>query len=254
MLRDLVRQFEAEDNLRLTTVNSIQRKHADAVRDRAIFEAERDNAIQAVKSAESSLEASKITVAELREQTTTLNQRLADSTSENPKMVQLAKLEDELKEALKKAEQLGKKLEITQGDLEYSRVAYQEASSSAVELSRENKEFQARIEILEKKASETLLQIHKINRQGEAETIRELYEEQVAINGDIMRQVERTEEEIRILKGGRRRERKRQSVQRGSRSPRWVGLEVSPVTGVEVAVPEAHVAGLSLSRRSHLGD
>lgn len=220
-LRELVRNLEAQVKLHEKTIRKIQPKYMEALRDRGTFEAECAAAVRTAESAKGQLESSKAATARLKEENLALEQKLAEAHaslagSEKPDLVRLARLEEEAAAAQKKAAGLEKKVASHQTDLDYAREAYQTASNAAVDLTADNKELRERIKELELRASENLVLVHRTNRTAEVDQFYNLWLEQQAIAKDRERELERTKEEVRQLRNGRR-ETRQQSVPRSPR-------------------------------------
>jgi chromosome segregation ATPase len=197
----------------------------EAESERATFEKEREAAINEAKAVTKQLETSIAEIASLKEQNAGLEAKLSSTTKAlanpaNLEMASFSQTEKDLQEAQAKIAALEKKIANNQNDLEYSRTAYQTASSAASELSHENTELRAKIEKLEQKAGENIRQIHEINHQNEVQEYRKLWENLQAIVKDRERELDRAREELRMLKNGRR-ETRQASV---PRSPRLGGI------------------------------
>lgn len=179
------------------------------------------------------LETSKAENLRVKEENILLETKLAEATtaalrgSSDAEISSLASSSArELQEAKAKVETLEKKLATIQKDMDYSREAYQRASTSASELGLENSELKERIKELERMAADNLARIQQINAQNESQEYQRQWEENRAILRDRERELDRVREELRQLKSGRR-ETRHPSVPRSPRtgvmSPRVVG-------------------------------
>ncbi|KAJ9143880.1 Citron Rho-interacting kinase [Pleurostoma richardsiae] len=220
-LRSELRSQVAQKESNIRTVRKFHPKYMEALRDRGTFEVDRDRARQELKTAQAQLDASNSTITNLKDEKKALEDQLGEAraalaSSAIPEVAQLAKAEEQLREEEKKVQALEKKLTSQQGDMEYTRKIYQDASSSAASLGVENRELSARVAELEQRASENLLKIHQVDAEGEAAALRRLWEEERAIRQERERDLERAREELRVLKNGRR-ETRQTSVPRSPR-------------------------------------
>ena len=203
------------------TIKKVQPKYMEALRDRGIFEVQRDTAVADANHMKTQVENSKATVAKLKEEKKELETKLAEATaalanSSVPEIARLARAEDELKAEQKKVQSLEKKLGSLQRDTDYVREAYQEASNKGADLGNENSQLSSRVKELEQQASENLIKIHQINAQVESSGFRQLWEDEQAIRRHREAELERIREELRVLRNGRR-ETRQASVPRSPR-------------------------------------
>ncbi|TPX17658.1 uncharacterized protein E0L32_012037 [Thyridium curvatum] len=241
-LRGKIRSLDSQVKSHEKTARKIQPKYMQALRDRGTFELERDAAVKKAEAAEAKIEAGRATAAKLREDVAALTAKLADAnkalaSSDNPDLARLAAADEQLRQAVQRAEALERKAASAQTDLDYARSAYQNASNSAADLAAENRELQARARDLEQRASRNLLEVHRVNHAAEVDGLRRLWLEHQAIARERERDLERAREELKLLKNGRR-ETRATSV---PRSPR-LGM-MSPRT-----VAGGRAAGLPSSR------
>jgi len=176
----------------------------DAIRDRTIFE--KENIAIKKQLGERDRE-----IATLKDQKQALKAKL-----ETPELDRLVTAEKELAEAQEKVQSLEKKIITTERDMEYSRGAYQTASTEASKLGIEKRDLISKITELEKRASENFLKVHKINsRNADEQYYRQLEEKNETIR-ERERDLERAREELRHIKNGRR-ETRQASVPRSPR-------------------------------------
>ncbi|KAL2178902.1 uncharacterized protein P884DRAFT_195564 [Thermothelomyces heterothallicus CBS 202.75] len=215
------------------TVQSLQPKYMEALRDRGAFEKQCQKAIEREKAATARLEAQTAEIEALREKNKLLESKLAEAnnalaTSAVPEIARLAQAEKDRAEALAAVERLEKKVRIIQSEAEYSRKAYQDASNAHTELNQEYRELESEIEEYKRRASENLRKIHQMHAQGEMAEIARQVDELQALLENRERELERAKEELRVLKNGRR-ETRQASV---PRSPRLGVMSPRPARGM----------------------
>lgn len=203
------------------TIKKVQPKYMEALRDRGIFEAQRDTAVDNANHMKTQVENSRATVTKLKEEKKELEAKLAEATaalasSSVPEIARLARAESELGAEQKKVQSLEKKLANAQKDADYVRNVYQEASNKGADLSNENTQLSARVKELEQLASDSLVKIHQINAQVESSGFRQLWEDEQAVRRHREAELERIREELRVLRNGRR-ETRQASVPRSPR-------------------------------------
>lgn len=220
-LADHIKSLEVQLKSNEKSFRDMQPKYMEALRDRGVYEQERDDALEEARRATNRFETSMAETANLKEQNTLLETKLDDATallgeSLNPDIARLAGAGKELQEAKAKIESLEKKLESIQKDMDYSRDAYQRASTSASELGIENRELKERIKELEQLAGDNRTRLHQIHAQNESQEYRRQWEEQQAMVKDRERELDRVREEVRQLRSSRR-ETRHPSVPRSPR-------------------------------------
>ncbi|AEO56413.1 hypothetical protein MYCTH_2301313 [Thermothelomyces thermophilus ATCC 42464] len=215
------------------TVQSLQPKYMEALRDRSAFEKQCQKAIEREKAATARLEAQTAEIEALREKNKLLESKLAEAnnalaTSAVPEIARLAQAEKDRAEALAAVERLEKKVRMIQSEAEYSRKAYQDASNAHTELNREYRELESEIDEYKRRASENLRKIHQMHAQGEMAEIARQVDELQALLENRERELERAKEELKVLKNGRR-ETRQASV---PRSPRLGVMSPRPARGM----------------------
>lgn len=232
-MREHFSSLESQLRSNERTIQSIQPKFMEALKDRGTFEKQCQKAVEKAAAATERLEAQKAEVEALKEKTKALEAKLAETTdaltnSTVPELAQLAQAEKSHSESLLTIEKLEKKLRTAQNEADYSRKAYQDASNAHTELDREVKALRANAGELERRASANLLRIHEIQAQGEARETARRFGELRATLENRERELERAKDELRFLKSGRR-ETRQGSV---PRSPRMGVMSPRPARGV----------------------
>ncbi|SPQ21657.1 93e8bd63-570d-4511-9513-c12c9d3b2f2f [Thermothielavioides terrestris] len=232
-LREHMISLESQLRSYERTVQSIQPKYMDALRDRGTFEKECKVAVDEANAAKKRLEAQKTEVETLKERNKLLESKLAEANatlanSTIPEIAKLAQAEKERDEAVAAAEKLEKKVRSLQNEVEYTRKAYQDASNAHSELNQENQELKSMVANLERRASENLLKIHEIHARNQTAEISRQVDELQATLENRERELERAKEELKVLKNGRR-ETRQVSV---PRSPRPGVMSPRPGRGI----------------------
>jgi chromosome segregation ATPase len=216
----------------------IQRKYMDSLRDRGTFEAERDRAQKQAEDAKSKEDTLRTTNNKLKDEIGSLNEQLKQTremlaSSSNPDLARAGQATLALVDSEKKCEALEKRLENEKASSEYTRTAYQDASTRASELSRENGELKERVAELEKRSSTNLQRIHEINAHRQQRAQEQARRDLASQLAERERELDRAREEVKALRNGRR-ETRQQSV---PRSPRMGVL--SPRPGIRGGQPSS---------------
>jgi len=227
-----IRGLEAQLKSYQKSVRKIQPKYMEALRDRGVFEAKHDDAVKAANAAKAELESSKAKAAKLKEEKGAVEQKLKEANaalmaSEIPEVARLAKMEDDLRLGQEKADKLASKVSSQRQEMEFFQKAYQDASQEVTNLRGETAEQQRRITVLERKASDNLVEVHRINREGQLAAMHQLLMEARTTVQDRERELERAREEARSARNGRR-ETRQQSVPRSPRLGGGGGGVMSP--------------------------
>ncbi|KAM7204190.1 hypothetical protein V8F33_001825 [Rhypophila sp. PSN 637] len=212
--RNLIKSLEAKVQSWQKSVNKIQPKYIEAVRDRGIFETE-------TKAVKKQLEERDSQIAKLREQNGALQAKL-----NTPELARSAAAEKEVTEAQAKIQSLEKRLAGAERDMDYLRGQYQTATSEAGKFANEKRELLTTIAELEKKASDNFLKAHLKNAEINAEEQLRLLREKNEMIQNLERDLDRAREELRVMKSGRR-ETRQASVPR-SPMPGPGGVLMSP--------------------------
>ncbi|KAL2152034.1 hypothetical protein VTH82DRAFT_5218 [Thermothelomyces myriococcoides] len=215
------------------TIQSLQPKYMEALRDRSTFEKQCRKAAEGEKAATARLEAQTAELEALKKKNEQLESKLAEAnnllaTSTVPEIARLAQAERERTDALAAVERLEKRVRMAESEAEYSRKAYQDASNAHTELSQEYKELKSEIDEYKRRASENLRKIHQIHAQTEMNEMARKVDELQALLENRERELERVKEELKMMKNGRR-ETRQASV---PRSPRLGVMSPRPGRGV----------------------
>ncbi|KAA8630445.1 hypothetical protein SMACR_06639 [Sordaria macrospora] len=220
--RLLARNLSVELESFKRTVDVLTPKYAEALHDRSTFEKTCKKAVDDNAAAQKRLEASKHDLDTAKRENKALEAKLADyqsqfANSSNPDLSRLALAEQELSETKTKLAALEKRMATTTNEMEYSRSAYQNASNAHTELNNENLALKRKIEELERKASQNVVTVNKINADQEKKFLGKQNDEYRALIRDRERELEVARAELRHLKSGRR-ETRQASVPRSPRT------------------------------------
>lgn len=130
--------------------------------------------------------------------------RIALSSSFIPEVAELQKLKDELRAANLDLEKSQKKIASAQNDMEYMRNNYQKASSAAAEMRNELDELKAQNVVLARKASDSAVEIHRIQHSMDIKEYLQLISALETEKAEVERELEKKSEELRTLLNGRR--------------------------------------------------
>ncbi|KAK0719622.1 hypothetical protein B0H67DRAFT_573592 [Lasiosphaeris hirsuta] len=221
-IREHAKSIEAQLQSHVRTERRLQPKYYEALRDRKEAGRARKKAEDQAELTKKRLEASTLEAEALKERIKVLDSKLADANmamaaSTVPDVARLANAEKELAEAQVKIQSLEKKVASALKETEYSRSAYQNASNSYGEVSRENQDLKETINGLEKRASDNIVKIHEINASSQLQAVGRQVEEYQAIVRERDLALERARDELRHLKNGRR-ETRQASVPRSPRT------------------------------------
>lgn len=236
-LQKQVREFQR-------TTHKVTASQRQALEDRSRFETEARKAEAAAKSAVEQIEQEKTRtrkrISELETRIDTLTAP-PEGSEESPLKV----IEKLLKASQEKVQALEQRLKNANNDSDYIREQYQEATARAGALGAENRELRERVEELEKRASDNMVAIHRIQRDNTvAEYARTIANLQAQVREKDM-ELGQAREELRVLRNGRPQTRQA-SVPRSPRtsmmSPRTGrgfggsasrGTSPAPVSGYE---------------------
>ncbi|RYP23521.1 hypothetical protein DL765_001035 [Monosporascus sp. GIB2] len=223
------------------SINTIQTKFMEALKDRGIFEADCAEATEKANNLTSVLESVRKENATLKETNTELRKKLSEATesllnSSIPEASRLARLEKDLEEARARVQHLEKRVTLAQGDLEYTKNAYQQASHSATQLRAENRELEARVEALARRADDNVARINELQSRQEVAELSRLLAEQRGIVRDREARLGQLHEELRLARAGRR-DTRQSSV---PRSPRMTAALGGGSSSASVLSPRNH--------------
>ena len=232
-LSEHVKSLESQLRSHERSIQTIQPKYMDALRDRGTFEKECQKAVDKANAATERLEAQKAEVKALKEKNKLLESKVAEvndvlANSTIPDIARLAQAEKDRAEALAAVEKLEKKHRGVQNEVEYSRKAYQDASNAHTELNQETQELRRQVAELGRRASENLLKIHQTHARNEMAEVNRQIDGLNALLENRERELERAKEELKYLKNGRR-ETRQASV---PRSPRTGVISPRPARGM----------------------
>ncbi|KAI0533445.1 hypothetical protein GGR58DRAFT_486606 [Xylaria digitata] len=231
--RQLSDRNQKEANSYRSSINNIQTKYMDALRERGIFEADCKTAQEQASVLSGSLESCRTEIATLKLTRTELEKKLAEANnallhSSNPDLVKMAEMEKNLNTANAQVEDLKKRVIVMQSDIEYRQNLYNKASQRAAELSSENRGYEKKIQELQRKADENVVEVNKVQSRNEVRILAQQVKEQKSLVREREAELNRIREELKTLKSGRR-ETRQSSV---PRSPRLNSLGVmSPRNG-----------------------
>lgn len=230
--RQLSDRAQKEVNGYVSSINTIQTRYMDALKDRGIFEADCKIAQEQASVLGNSLESCRTEIATLKATRTELGKKLAAANdallqSSNPDLVKRAELENELAKAKADVQRLEKSKVLLQSDTEYAKNKYAEASQRAAELGAENRALETKNEELQRKADENIIEVNKIQNRNELRILTQQVKEQERLVHDHVAELNRVREELRLARSGRR-ETRQSSV---PRSPRLSLGVMSPRNG-----------------------
>ncbi|KAI1312751.1 hypothetical protein F5Y03DRAFT_381513 [Xylaria venustula] len=230
--RELSDRNQKETNSYVSSINNIQKRYMEALKERGIFEADCRTAQEQATVLSNSLDSCRTEIATLKMRRAELEKKLAEANeallnSSNPDLVRLGEMERDLKSANAQVEDLKKRLVVTQSDVDYNKNLYNHAFARAVELASENRTHERRIEELQRKADDNVLEVNKIQSRNEARVFAQQISEQKSIVREREAELGRVKEELKMLRSGRR-ETRQSSV---PRSPRPSMGVMSPRNG-----------------------
>ncbi|KAJ8107981.1 hypothetical protein ONZ43_g6564 [Nemania bipapillata] len=231
--RQLSDRAQKEVNGYVSSINNIQKRYMDALEERGIFEADCKIAQEQASVLGNSLESCRAEIATLKATRTELEKKLAEANdallhSSNPDLVRMAELEKNLSMAKAEVQRLETRTKVMQSDTDYSKNLYQQASQRATELAAENRSYETKIQGLQRKADENIVEVNKVQSRNEVRELAQQVKEQKTMVREHVVELNRVKEELRALKNGRR-ETRQSSV---PRSPRLNSLGVmSPRNG-----------------------
>ncbi|KAK6067442.1 hypothetical protein SCUP515_10175 [Seiridium cupressi] len=235
--RELADRTKREVDSWTTSMKRIQPRYMAALRDRGIFQKERDTALENQREMSAQLQLTKKELSTASQTNGELKQKLAEAqesllSGDNPDLAKMTRIEKEVEEARVKVSAFEKKAASAQRDREFASNEYQNASHRAFELRKENDALQQQIVDLARKADDNIVLINQTQQRNEVGELVRLLEEQRTIVKDRENELNRAREQLAVLKNGRR-ETRQSSV---PRSPR---LGVSSPRTVRRAAPEA---------------
>lgn len=215
----------------MKTVKSFQPKYQQAIRERNIFEEERNKLLKEKDKMQKSLDSSQAKATKLSEEKHELEMRLQElANSDNPNTTTAAQRELELASSRENAAALEKQLIFLRKDVEYARSRYQDASDKAASLGEENTTLKSQIAELEKRASDNVVKLRGLSVDTARHDAWRLYQDEKAQRLSAERELDRKNDELRNYKsrfGGR--ETRGSSVPRSPRVRQVSSRNTSPV-------------------------
>lgn len=241
--RSLTDKFQAKDlkaaldkkgaELRgwVKTVRSFQPKYQQAIRERNIFEEERNKMFKEKEKIQKSLDISQTRASKLLEEKQELEARLQElASSDNPNTTTAAQREQELVSSRENAANLERQLAFLKKDVEYARSRYQDASDKAASLGEDNTALKSQVAELEKRASDNVIKLRTLSADAARQDAWRLYQDEKAQRLSAERELDRKNDELRNYKsrfGGR--ETRGSSVPRSPRVRQMSSRNTSPV-------------------------
>ncbi|KAI0439206.1 hypothetical protein F4803DRAFT_564676 [Xylaria telfairii] len=231
--RQLSDRAQKEVGSYVSSINTIQTRYMEALKERGIFEADCKTAQEQASVLNESLESCRSEITTLKATRAELEKKLAEANnallnSSNPDLVKAAVLEKNLNEVNADVQQLQKRIVVMQSDLDYSKSMYNKASQRAIDLSSENRGYENKIQELQRKADNNIVEVNKVQSRNEVRMLTQQVKEQKSLVNERTTELNRVKEELRSLKSGRR-ETRQSSV---PRSPRMSSLgTMSPRNG-----------------------
>ncbi|KAI2620799.1 hypothetical protein GGS21DRAFT_379144 [Xylaria nigripes] len=231
--RQLSNRIQEENNSYVSSIQNIQTRYMDALKERGIFETDCQIAQEQASVLSSSLDSSRTEIAMLKTTQAELEKKLAEANdalvkSSNPNHGKMVDLERNLSIANKQVQRLEKRIVVAQSDVDYSKNLYTQISRRAAELSAENRGHEKRIQELQRQASSNVLEVNKVQSRNEVRVLAQQLKEQKNIVREREAELSRIKEELRAIKNGRR-ETRQSSVPRSPR-PNSLGV-MSPRNG-----------------------
>ncbi|KAI1104866.1 hypothetical protein F4804DRAFT_168901 [Jackrogersella minutella] len=229
-----------------STINLMQAKYMEALKDRGIFEDNYYKAKEETRASSATIESSREDNAKLKEKNAELQKQLSAANesllnSSNPNVAKMAQLDESLKEAKNRIQQLEKRASMAKNDMEYTKNAYQNASQKAGELGAENRELERQIGELSRKANENIVAVNRIHSANESKEMLRMLNEQKSIVRDRDVELGRLKDELKLLRESRRGTRQSSAP----RSPRLSAFNNSPRNGGGAAARAAKAGSSS---------
>ncbi|KAG8158810.1 hypothetical protein KVR01_011253 [Diaporthe batatas] len=213
------------------TVRTFHPKYQQAIRDRNIFEEERDKMFKEKERVQKALELSQAKATKLSEEKQELAAKLQELANlDNPDTAAAAQRELDIASSREMAAGFEKQLAFLRKDVEYARGRYQDASDQAAMLVEDNKTLKSRVAELEVKASDNAVKLRGLSVDAARSDALRLLKEERERRQSAERELERKNDELRGLKsrfGGR--ETRGSSVPRSPRVRQMSSRNTSPV-------------------------
>jgi chromosome segregation ATPase len=245
--RQLSDRAQREVDSYVSSINTIQTRYMEALKERGIYDAECKVAKEEALGLSRILESRQAEISTLKAARTELEKKLAEANdallhSTNPELVKMAQLENDLSAANAQVQHLERKVAVMQSDTDYSKNMYNTASQRGSELASENRGYEKQIEQLQRQADANIVEVNRVQARNEVRALAQQVKELKNVVRERDTELNRVREELKALKSGRR-ETRQSSV---PRSPRLNSLgTMSPRNGARV--PSA-MGGPSSSR------
>lgn len=215
----------------MKTVRNFQPKYQQAIRERNIFEEERNKMFKEKEKIQKSLEVSQSRANKLLEEKQELEVKLQElANSENPNTTAAAQRELDLASSREHAATLERQIAFLRKDVEYARSRYQDASDKTASVGEDNTALKSQVAELQKKASDNVVKLREISAETARQDAWRLYQDEKAQRLSAERELDRKNEELRNYKsrfGGR--ETRGSSVPRSPRVRQMSSRNTSPV-------------------------
>lgn len=213
------------------TVRNFQPKYQQAIRERNIFEEERNKMFKEKEKIQKLLDISQARATKLLEEKQELEAKLQELTnSDNPNTTAAAQRELDLASSRENAANLERQLAFLRKDVEYARSRYQDASDKAASLGEDNTALKSQVAELEKRASDNVVKLREMSADAARQDAWRLYQDEKTQRLSAERELDRKNDELRNYKsrfGGR--ETRGSSVPRSPRVRQMSSRNTSPV-------------------------
>jgi chromosome segregation ATPase len=221
------------------SLETILPKYQEALNDRAQAAHDIQESMVRETSMRQKLDTRTAELAKVREEKALVDAELAAaraalSSSSIPEVAELQKSKDDLRAAGLELERAKKKIVSAENDMEYMRNNYQKASSAAAEMRNELDKIKAENLILQRKASDNAVEIHRLQSDSQLKQYLQLISELEVEKTEVERELEKKSEELRTLLNGRRTTRGTsvpRSPRMGTMSPGQSTRPISRVLG-----------------------
>jgi chromosome segregation ATPase len=213
------------------TVRNFQPKYQQAIKERNIFEEERNKMFKEKERIQKALDVSQAKANKLSEEKLELESKLQElASSGSPNTTVAARQVLDLAATREHAAALEKQLAFLKKDVEYARSRYQDASDKAASLGEDNTTLRSRVAELETKASDNVVKLREKSIDAVRADHWRMYMEEKAQRQSAERELDRKNDELRSYKsrfGGR--ETRGSSVPRSPRVRQMSSRNTSPV-------------------------
>lgn len=213
------------------TVRDFQPKYHQAIRERNIFEEERNKMSKEKEKVQKALDVNLARANKLSEEKQQLEASLQQlANSDNPNTTAAAQREMDLVASRENAAALERQLAFLKKNVEYARSRYQDASDKAAALGEDNTALKIQVAELERRASANVVRLRELSADAARQDILRLYQEEKTQRLSAERELDRKNDELRSYKtrfAGR--ETRGSSVPRSPRVRQMSSRNTSPV-------------------------